>query len=161
MSLAVVKCGERCGRKRLTNGRLVDRSVVKTIAPAFDSSDQWNTAAKAGGGCNGPVAEVAADDEKVFGVSKKWRESCCALLQNSAPQVADHDGHQLHAGIEQCGDEWVVKFEADGRGLGGEGRGGGRIAIARMQKCMEVRHVRSGHLCSRSSTSLFMTAKPG
>ncbi len=62
---------------------------------------------------NVPVAEVAADDEEVLLVCKVGGERCRALLQNFATEVADHDGHELHGGGEETGDEGVVKLEAE------------------------------------------------
>ena len=59
------------------------------------------------------MTKVAADDEKVLGVGEKGGKSGCALLQHTAPDIADHDRHQLNTGIEHCSDKRVVKFEAD------------------------------------------------
>lgn len=39
-------------------------------------------------------------------------DASLTLLQQRAAHVADHDGHKLHVGAEQGGDERVVQFEA-------------------------------------------------
>jgi hypothetical protein len=51
--------------------------------------------------------------QNCYKITQQWIERVTlTLLQQRASHVADHDGHQLHVGAEQGGDERVVQFEA-------------------------------------------------
>ena len=94
--------------------RFVDGSVVESLPPAANGKTVTRAHARASRGsarAYSPVAEVAANHEKILGIAKKWRERCCAILQHLPPQISHHNRHERYSRVKQGGDEREVKLE--------------------------------------------------